>query len=59
MVNWLANEERLITVQPRAAKDGRITLSKQQLSTISVSFLVVLPLLLVAAGILQWWRRKR
>jgi ABC-type uncharacterized transport system involved in gliding motility auxiliary subunit len=59
MVNWLANEERLITVQPRSAKDGKITLSKNQLSTISVGFLVVLPLLLFAVGALQWWRRKR
>lgn len=59
MVNWLANEERLITVQPRSAKDGKITLSKNQLSAISVSFLVVLPLLLFAMGALQWWRRKR
>ena len=59
IVNWLANEERLITVQPRAAKDGKITLSKNQLTTISVSFLIVLPLLLTAMGTLQWWRRKR
>ncbi|OIR04719.1 ABC-type uncharacterized transport system [mine drainage metagenome] len=58
MVNWLANEERLITVQPHAAKDGKITLSKNQLTIISVSFLVLLPLLLVVVGILQWWRRK-
>lgn len=59
MVNWLADEERLISVQPRAAKDGKISLSKNQLSAISVSFLVVLPLFLVAMGALQWWRRKR
>ncbi len=58
MVNWLANEERLISVQPHAAKDARITLSKSQLSAISVSFLVLLPLLLLGAGTLQWWRRK-
>lgn len=58
MVNWLAKEERLITVQPHAAKDGKITLSKNQLTTISVSFLVLLPLLLIAIGTLQWWRRK-
>ena len=44
MVNWLANEERLITIQPRAAKDGKITLSKHQLTAISVSFLILLPL---------------
>ena len=58
MVNWLANEERLITVQPHAAKDGKITLSKNQLTIISVSFLVLLPLLLIVVGMLQWWRRK-
>jgi ABC-type uncharacterized transport system involved in gliding motility auxiliary subunit len=58
MVNWLANEERLIAIQPRAAKDGKITLSRNQLTVLSVSFLVVLPLLLVAMGALQWWRRK-
>ena len=58
MVNWLANEERLIAVQPRAAKDGKIVLSKNQLTVLSVSFLAVLPLLLVAMGALQWWRRK-
>ncbi|MBI5890110.1 MAG: GldG family protein [Nitrosomonadales bacterium] len=58
MVNWLANEERLITIRPHAAKDGRIALSKRQLSILSVSFLVLLPLLLVAVGTMQWWRRK-
>jgi ABC-type uncharacterized transport system involved in gliding motility auxiliary subunit len=58
MVNWLADEERLITVQPHVAKDGQVTLSKNQLSILSVSFLVLLPLLLVAMGALQWWRRK-
>ncbi len=58
MVNWLANEERLIAIQPRAAKDGKITLSRNQLTVLSVSFLVVLPLLLVAMGALHWWRRK-
>ncbi len=58
MVNWLANEERLITVQPRAAKDGKITLSKRQLSAISVSLLVLLPLILAATGIWSWRRRK-
>ncbi len=58
MVNWLAGEERLITIQPHAAKDARIILSKHQLLAISVSFLILLPLLLFAVGTLQWWRRK-
>ncbi|ADE12588.1 GldG family protein [Sideroxydans lithotrophicus] len=59
MVNWLANEERLITVQPHAAKDGKIVLSKRQLTAISVTLIVAFPLLLVGAGVFQWRRRKR
>jgi ABC-type uncharacterized transport system involved in gliding motility auxiliary subunit len=58
MANWLANEERLITVQPRAAKDGAITLSKRQLTVIATSFLVLLPLAFIAAGVWAWRRRR-
>jgi ABC-type uncharacterized transport system involved in gliding motility auxiliary subunit len=58
MVNWLAEQERLITVQPRAAKDATIILSKHQLSALSVSFLILLPLALFGAGIWAWRRRK-
>lgn len=59
MVNWLANEERLITVQPHAAKDSNIVLSKKQLTAISVTLIAVFPLLLVGIGVFQWRRRKR
>ncbi len=58
MVNWLASQERLITIQPRAAKDGKIILSKRQLSVLSVSFLILLPLALFGAGLWAWRRRK-
>jgi ABC-type uncharacterized transport system involved in gliding motility auxiliary subunit len=58
MANWLANEEQLITVQPHAAKDGTIILSKRQLTVISVGFLILLPLALVAAAIWSWRRRR-
>ncbi|MBI5006129.1 MAG: GldG family protein [Nitrosomonadales bacterium] len=58
MVNWLAHEERLITMQPHAAKDGAVTLSRRQLTAISVGFLVLLPLALIAAGFRSWLRRR-
>ncbi|MFH0933775.1 MAG: ABC transporter, partial [Pseudomonadota bacterium] len=58
LVNWLANEERLITVQPHTAKDGKITLSKNQLAVISVAFLILLPLALFVAGFRAWRRRR-
>lgn len=59
MVNWLASEEHLITLQPRAAKDSSLVLSQTQLNAISIGFLVVAPLLLALAGVRIWWKRRR
>jgi ABC-type uncharacterized transport system involved in gliding motility auxiliary subunit len=58
MINWLANEEHLITTQPRATIDSAISLSKNQLSVISYSFIIVIPLLLLGIGALLWWRGR-
>jgi len=58
MMNWLTGEERLITLAPHTAKDGKLTLSKHQLTTLSIVLLVVLPLLLIAVGGWLWWRRR-
>jgi ABC-type uncharacterized transport system involved in gliding motility auxiliary subunit len=58
MVNWLTHEEHLITTQPRATLDSTITLSKTQLSAISYGFVIVVPLLLVIAGGVLWWRKR-
>jgi LPXTG-motif cell wall-anchored protein len=46
-------------LQPRAAKDSNIVLSKNQLTLISASFLFGLPLLLAGMGGYLWWRRRR
>lgn len=59
MVNWLAGEESLITVQPRSSKDSNLTLSKTQLGIIGIAFLLVVPLLLAAWGVYLWWKRRR
>ena len=59
MVNWLASEEHLIAVQPRAAKDSSLVLGKTQLTVISVGFLLVVPLLLALVGGMIWWKRRR
>jgi hypothetical protein len=58
MMNWLAGEERLITLAPHTAKDGTLTLSKRQLTVLSVTLLIVIPLLLIAVGGWLWWRRR-
>jgi len=58
MVNWLAGEEHLIDIQPRAARDNQLVLSQTQLNLISLIFLLGLPLSLTALGIWLWWRRR-
>ena len=58
MVNWLSNEDVLITIQPRANKDGTVTLSTRALTLISISLVIVLPLLLLIVAGVQWWRRR-
>jgi len=59
MVNWLAGEEHLITLQPRAARDSSLVLSRTELNVISIGFLLVLPLLLAGVGGFIWWKRRR
>ena len=59
MMNWLAGEEHLITLQPRAAKDSSLVLSKTELNVISIGFLLVLPLMLAGVGGYIWWKRRR
>jgi ABC-type uncharacterized transport system involved in gliding motility auxiliary subunit len=58
MVNWLAGEEHLITLQPRAAKDSSLELSRTELNVIGIGFLLVLPLMLAGAGGYVWWKRR-
>ena len=59
MVNWLAGDEALITVQPRARSDLSLELSRAGLALIGIGFLVVLPLVFLVAGGVIWWRRRQ
>ncbi|MEQ1881097.1 MAG: GldG family protein [Burkholderiales bacterium] len=59
MINWLAGDEALITVQPRARADLTLELSRAALNTIGLGFLIVLPLGFLVAGGLIWWRRRK
>lgn len=59
IVNWLAGDENLITIQPRTAVDTRIEIDQVTLYLIAFAFLFVLPLVFVITGTAIWWRRRR
>ena len=59
MVNWLAGDESLITIQPRARNDLNLELAWPAMIAITYTFLIVLPLGFLVAGGVIWWRRRR
>ncbi len=59
IVNWLAGDDNLITIQPRSAADNSIDIDQPALYLIAFSFLIVLPLAFMITGAVIWWRRRR
>lgn len=59
IINWLAQDENLITIQPRATLDSNLNLGKTALTLISVGFLIALPLVFLVTGGVIWWRRRK
>ncbi|HTT38490.1 MAG TPA: GldG family protein [Burkholderiales bacterium] len=59
MLNWLAEDEKLITVQPKARVDSELRLGRAGLVSIGVGFLILLPVLFGLTGFMIWWRRRR
>jgi ABC-type uncharacterized transport system involved in gliding motility auxiliary subunit len=57
--NWLSHDDSFININPESAPDRTLTLSHMQQAVISLGFLFVLPLLLIACGVLIWIRRRR
>jgi ABC-type uncharacterized transport system involved in gliding motility auxiliary subunit len=58
MINWLSSDEDLISIRPKEPEDRRLSLNRAQMSRIFYASVVMLPLLVVTAGISVWWRRR-
>ena len=59
MFNWLSHDDTLISISPRSAVDTRLELSNSSQLIIALTFLLLLPLALLGAGIRIWLLRRR
>ncbi|MEE9331833.1 MAG: Gldg family protein [Methylophilaceae bacterium] len=64
IVNWLAGDDALITIQPMPLKDANVTIpdtdSGRAIAWIVFhSFQFFIPLIFFVAGFVLWWRRRK
>ena len=57
--DWLLGDDALVQLPPRGAPDRLLQISQAQLSSVTLGFLVVQPLLLLVVGGCIAWRRRR
>jgi gliding motility-associatede transport system auxiliary component len=56
--DWLTSDEDLISIRPKAPEDRRLNISGNRMSLIFWWSVVLLPVGVVACGMLVWWRRR-
>ena len=59
IVNWLSQDDALITIRAKSAPDLNLQLSEPAMVMISAGFLLILPGMLLAGGWTIWFRRRR
>ena len=57
-INWLAQQENLISIRPRDPEDRRITLTPDQQERIFWLTVFIIPGLILLGGVATWWRRR-
>jgi ABC-type uncharacterized transport system involved in gliding motility auxiliary subunit len=58
MVNWIAEDEDLISIRPREPEDRRLFMNQQQQSNVFYLSVFIIPALVLIAGISVWWGRR-
>lgn len=56
--NWVAGDDKLITVQPKVTRDAQLLLSPAQAGVMASVLLFGVPGILLLAGGIIWWRRR-
>jgi ABC-type uncharacterized transport system involved in gliding motility auxiliary subunit len=58
MMNWLSADEDLISIRPKDPEDRRLNMTRSQINMLGYSSVLAIPLLVIAAGVSVWWKRR-
>jgi ABC-type uncharacterized transport system involved in gliding motility auxiliary subunit len=58
MINWLSQDEDLISIRPKDPQDRRLNMTEGQTTLVLVASVLFLPLMAILAGVSAWWRRR-
>jgi ABC-type uncharacterized transport system involved in gliding motility auxiliary subunit len=58
MLNWLSSDEDLISIRPKEQEDRRLIMTRRQSAMTFYATVIMIPLLIVMAGVGVWWRRR-
>jgi ABC-type uncharacterized transport system involved in gliding motility auxiliary subunit len=57
-VDWLAQDENLISIRPKEATDRHLTLTESQSAGLRWVDLIFVPGLVIFSGVYIWWKRR-
>jgi ABC-type uncharacterized transport system involved in gliding motility auxiliary subunit len=57
-INWLSQNESLISIRPRQAADRRVSVPADTMRWLQWISLLVIPAAVLGAGVWGWWRRR-
>lgn len=57
-LNWLAEDENLISIRPKSATNRRITLTEGQMAGVRSIALFLLPGIIILLGVAIWWKHR-
>ena len=57
-IDWLAQDENLISIRPKTAANRSITLTESQAALLKWLDLVFLPAIVILSGVIIWWKRR-
>jgi ABC-type uncharacterized transport system involved in gliding motility auxiliary subunit len=57
-IDWLAQDENLISIRPKSAENRRVTMTKSQGTALFWLDQIFLPGIVIFSGIYIWWKRR-